>query len=77
MFRVLPQSNGDELLPGDRSTAELCAPPPDNRPREPGAPMRARMSMRLDGGASAFRPDFALGGVGAAIIRMTGALFED
>lgn len=77
VFRITPESVEPELMPGDRAASELCASPPDNRPREPGARMRARMSMTLDGGRSAFRPDFALGGIGAAVIRVTGALFDN
>jgi hypothetical protein len=74
-FRVLPGPIDSELLPGDRSSAELCDVPVD-RPREPGAAMRARMSMRLDAGRDAMRPAFALGGLGGALIRVTDALFD-
>jgi hypothetical protein len=71
-FRVLPDPIESELLPGDRSSAELCDVPVD-RPREPGAAMRAKMSMRLDTGREAMRPAFGLGG---ALIRVTDALFD-
>lgn len=75
-FRILPEIASDELLPGDRPVAELFNSTVD-RPREPGATMRARMSMRLDTGRDAMRPDFALGGIGGAIVRMTDALLAD
>lgn len=65
-----------DLMPGDRPTSELTADTTE-RPREPGAPVKARMSMRLDDGRNSLRPDFALGGLGGALMRMSGALFED
>ncbi|WP_315760121.1 hypothetical protein [Sphingomonas sp. Y38-1Y] len=74
-FRITPEVSSDDLLPGDRPTAELCADTHE-RPREPGAPMRARMSMRLDTGRDAFSPAFALGGIGGALVRMTDALID-
>jgi hypothetical protein len=74
-FRVLPGPEDRELLPGDRSSAELCEVVVD-RPREPGATMKARMSMRLDTGRDAMRPAFALGGIGGALIRVTDVLFD-
>lgn len=74
-FRIVPGPEDRELLPGDRSSAELCEVVVD-RPREPGATMRARMSMRLDTGRDALRPAFALGGIGGALIRVTDVLFD-
>jgi hypothetical protein len=65
-----------DLLPGDRPTSELCADTTE-RPREPGAPVKARMSMRLDDGRDSMRPAFALGGLGGALMRMTDALLDD
>lgn len=65
-----------DLLPGDRPTSELCADTTE-RPREPGAPVKARMSMRLDDGRDSMRPAFALGGLGGALMRVTDALLGD
>lgn len=65
-----------DLLPGDRPTTELCADTTD-RPRLPSAPVKARMSMRLDDGRNSMRPAFALGGLGGALVRMTDALLDD
>ncbi|WP_294266726.1 hypothetical protein [uncultured Sphingomonas sp.] len=65
-----------DLLPGDRPTSELCADTTE-RPRLPGTPVKARMSMRLDDGRDSMRPAFALGGLGGALVRMTDALLDD
>lgn len=65
-----------DLLPGDRPTSELCADTTE-RPRLPGTPVKARMSMRLDDGRDSLRPAFALGGLGGAPMRMTDALLDD
>lgn len=74
--RIAAETLPLDLLPGDRPTAELCADTTE-RPREPGAPVRARMSMRLDTGREAMRPAFALGGLGGALMRVTDALLDD
>lgn len=65
-----------DLLPGDRPTSELCVDTTE-RPRLPGTPVKARMSMRLDEGRDSLRPAFALGGLGGALVRMTDALLDD
>lgn len=71
--RLAPQTLPLDLLPGDRPTSELCADTTE-RPRLPGAPVKARMSMRLDDGRDSLRPAFALGGLGGALMRMTALL---
>ncbi|PCD03026.1 hypothetical protein COC42_00930 [Sphingomonas spermidinifaciens] len=74
--RIAAEALPLDLLPGDRPAADLCADTTE-RPREPGAPVRARMSMRLDSGRDAMRPAFALGGLGGALMRVTDALLDD
>jgi hypothetical protein len=76
-FRITPTADGDDLLPGDRPMSELFVTDVGNRPREPGARMNARMSMRLDQGTSSMHPAFSLGGIGGALVRMTDALIDD
>lgn len=74
-MRITLDAATTDLIPGDRPNADLCLTSQQDRPREPGAPMKARMSMRLDT-RDAGRPDFALGGLGAALMRVGGAILD-
>ncbi|WP_033922504.1 hypothetical protein [Sphingomonas sp. 37zxx] len=72
---VLPDTALD-LSPGDRGI-DIAAGTHlgQQRRREPGATVDARMSMRLDPGSRS-DPDFGMGGIGGALMRMTSALID-
>lgn len=75
-FRIAPSLASNDVGPGDRPTSELCEMNGPELPRVPGARMKARMSMSLDDDVDAFKPAFSLGGVGAALVRLTDALLD-
>lgn len=75
-LRIASAADGAlDPLPGDRILDISVLDYRQQRRSAPNAAVDARMSMRLDPG-KASDPDFAMGGIGGALMRVTGALID-